>query len=77
MSAFDPNRLDGKAPLLPPSFAKIPDKVIQLIPHYNGVGCAVLGIEPEDQVKGIVNTIPSDYNTLPGTSPNTIEPPPS
>jgi phospholipase C len=77
MSAFDPNRLDGKAPLLPPSFAKIPDKVIQLIPHYNGVGCAVLGIEPEDQVKGIVNTIPSDFNTLPGTSPNTIEPPPS
>jgi phospholipase C len=77
MNAFDPNRLDGKSPVLPPSFAEIPDNVIQTIPHYNGVGCAVLGIVPEDQVKGIVNTIPSDFNTLPGTSPNTIEPPPS
>jgi len=77
ISAFDPNRLDGKSPVLPPSFAEIPDNVIQTLPHYNGVGCAVLGIVPEDQAKGIVNTIPSDFNTLPGTSPNTIEPPPS
>ncbi len=77
MHAFDPNRLDGKAPVLPPSFAEIPDNVIQSIPHYNGAGCAVLGIVPEDQVMGVVNTIPSDFNTLPGTSPNTIEPPPN
>jgi phospholipase C len=76
-SAFDPNRLDGKAPVLPASFVEIPDSVVTSLPHYNGKGCAVLGIEPEDYVKGIVNNIPADFNTLPGTSPNTIEPPPS
>jgi phospholipase C len=73
-SAFDPNRLDGKAPVLPPGFVEIPDNVVMTLPHYNGQGCSVLGIEPEDYVKGIVNNIPSDFNTLPGTNPT---PPPS
>ncbi len=69
MSAFDPNRLTGKAPVLPPSFAEIPNNVVMTLPHYNGQGCAVLGIEPEDYVKGITNVIPANFNTLPGTNP--------
>jgi phospholipase C len=77
MNAFDPNRLDGKAPVLPGSFAEIPDSVVSTIPAENNQGCAVLGIEPEDYIKGIQNNIPTDFNPLPGTSPNTIEPPPS
>ncbi len=69
MSAFDPNRLTGKAPVLPASYAEIPDSAITTLPQYGGQGCGVLGIEPEDYIKGIQNQIPSDFNPLPGTNP--------
>jgi phospholipase C len=69
MSAFDINRLLGAAPMLPSAFAVIPAAQITHLPQYNGNGCAVLGIIPEDFIKGIVNHIPADFNPLPGTNP--------
>jgi phospholipase C len=74
MSAFDTNRLTGAAPALPASYVEIPDSTVMSLPHYNGQGCSALGIEPEDYVQGIVNVIPADFNTLPGTNPT---PPPA
>jgi phospholipase C len=69
LSGFDPRRLNGTAPPLHPSYAMIPDAVVNSYPHYAGNGCAAIGITPEDQRQGIVNTIPPNFNTLPSTLP--------
>ena len=69
LSGFDPKRLLGISPLLPASFAKIPDSVVNTLPHYGGQGCRALGITPEDQRQGIVNNIPKGFNPLPSTYP--------
>ena len=44
LSAFSPSRLRGLAPALPGSYATIPN--ITSLPHYNGAGCAAIGITP-------------------------------
>jgi len=69
LSGFDPFRLIGIFPPLPASFAKIPDSVVNTLPHYNGKGCQAIGIQPEDARQGIVNNIPSGFNPLPSTYP--------
>lgn len=69
MSAFDPHRLRGDVPPLPPSYAIIPDKEITSLPQDNGFGCDADGIVPTDVSKGIRNNIPSDFNPLPSTNP--------
>ena len=69
LSGFDPNRLLGISPLLPASFAMVPDNVVNSLPHYGGHGCEAIGITPEDQRQGIVNNIPTGFNPLPSTYP--------
>ena len=69
LSGFDPMRLIGVLPPLPASFAKIPDNVVNALPHYDGRGCQAIGIEPEDIRQGIANVIPTGFNPLPSTYP--------
>jgi len=69
LSGFDPMRLIGILPPLPASFAKIPDSVVNTLPHYDGRGCRAIGIEPEDVRQGIANVIPAGFNPLPSTYP--------
>lgn len=69
LSGFDPKRLLGISPPLPASFAKIPDSVVNTLPHYGGEGCRAIGITPEDKRQGIVNKIPKGFNPLPSTYP--------
>jgi phospholipase C len=69
LSAFDPARLAGRSPPLPASYAEIPDALVSTLPHLNGQGCKMLGIQTEDRLQGIVNTIPADFNPRPGTFP--------
>ncbi|MEH2196473.1 MAG: alkaline phosphatase family protein [Nostoc sp.] len=69
LSGFDPKRLLGVSPPLPASFAKIPDSVVNTLPHYGGEGCSAIGITPEDKRQGIVNKIPQGFNALPSTYP--------
>jgi phospholipase C len=69
LAGFDPKRLSGEAPPLPPEYARIPDHIVNTFPHYGGKGCEAIGIVPEDQRLGIVNTIPANFNTLPSTLP--------
>jgi phospholipase C len=67
LSGFEPQRLNGTAPPLHGDYAMIPENVINTFPHYGGKGCSAIGITPEDQRLGIVNTIPPNFNTLPST----------
>jgi len=69
LSGFDPKRLMDMSPLLPASFAMIPDSVVNTLPHYDGHGCQAIGITPEDVRQGIVNNIPAGFNPLPSTYP--------
>ena len=69
LSGFDPLRLEGGIPALPPFFAMVPEKILDSLPHYGGNGCKAIGIEPEDVRLGIVNKIPAGFNPLPGTYP--------
>jgi phospholipase C len=71
LSAFDDSRLAGRKPPLPPSWAEIPDEVVDALPHYGGQGCGALGIVPEDVARGVANSLPSDFNPRPATSPTT------
>lgn len=70
--AFDPARLSGKAPLLPPAYASIPAKLVETQPaelsgHF---GCKDIGIVPTDRQLGIPNRIPADFNPRPKTEPS-------
>ena len=69
LSGFDPQRLNGSSPPLPPYLAHIPDKNIDQLPHYGGKGCQAIGITPEDLRQGIINKIPPGFNSLPSTYP--------
>ena len=69
LSGFDPGRLMGILPPLLASFARVPDNVVNALPHYDGHGCKAIGIEPEDVRQDIVNKIPSGFNPLPSTYP--------
>jgi phospholipase C len=68
-SGFDDLRLLGKRPLLPASFAEIPEAAIETFPHYNAEGCKVLHITPTDANKP--NPLPPDFNPRPANSPGT------
>ncbi len=69
LSAFDPGRLLGTKSPLPATYAQIPDALVNALPHLGGQGCAVLGLQTEDRMQGITNTIPADFNPRPGTFP--------
>jgi phospholipase C len=67
LSGFDPKRLLGISPPLPASFATIPDRVVNALPHYGSKGCKAIGITPEDVRQGIANHVPPGFNPLPST----------
>ncbi len=69
LSGFEPGRLTGKVPVLPGSYAMIPENVVKTLPHYDGKGCSAIGIVPEDQRQHIVTVVPAGFNTLPATLP--------
>ena len=69
LSAFDPARLAGTRPLLPASYAMIDDAIISKLPHYDGKGCAAIGIIPTDIAQGISAPPPPHFNPLPATLP--------
>ena len=68
-AGFDPARLAGAAPPLPPDYAEIPAKLVHTLPQVSGYGCRELGIVPVDQALGIKNVIPTDFNPRPKTVP--------
>ncbi|MGC9194724.1 MAG: phospholipase C [Syntrophobacteraceae bacterium] len=72
LSGFDPQRLSGKAPPLPPSFALIPERIVNSFPHYGGCGCKQIGIVAEDARQAIANKIPEGFNPLPATVPAAV-----
>jgi phospholipase C len=44
---------------------------VKSFPHYEGRGCAALGMTTEDRPQGIENVIPPGFNPLPATFPAT------
>jgi phospholipase C len=69
LSGFDPARLAGTRPLLPASYAMIDPAIVAALPHYQGKGCAAIGITPVDAAMGVQAKPPSTYNPLPSTLP--------
>jgi phospholipase C len=69
-SAFDPQRLEGRAAPLPASYAETPAKELASLPHYGGQGCKAIGMTPVDIARGIHNPIPADFNPRPSTDPS-------
>ena len=70
ISGFDPNRLLGKAPPIDAAYAMVPAADIDALPHYDGKGCARLGITTEDVIQGYTNPAPADFNPRPSTYPH-------
>jgi phospholipase C len=68
LSAFDRDRLEDDNPL-PPSYVKIPEKLIKNLPDATGFGCKDLGIVTTDRALGIKNQVPADFNPRPSTNP--------
>jgi len=70
LSAFDDDRLLGKADPLPFWYAMIPQSVVMSIPHLGGEGCRVLHITPTDIVSGkVIDPAPADFNPRPSSNP--------
>lgn len=76
VSGFDPDRLTGKTPLLPASYATIPEDVVNALPHHGGQGCRADGLTPEDQRLDRRVAPPAHFNTLPATLPDYNSPAP-
>ncbi len=73
-SAFDPARLAGRVKPLPPSYAVIPDGIVDQLPQQSGYGLKNIHVTPTDYVQGIQNNIPSDFNPRPNTNPTPVTP---
>ena len=69
LAGFDPARLSGQLPPLPASLAMTPEADLRHLPHYDGKGCSVIGVTPEDVRQGVRATVPAGFNTLPATLP--------
>ena len=72
LSGFSTLRLENLADPIPWDYAFIPERELLSFPHYQGKGCARLGITPTDA--GITNVLPGagtqhPFNTLPATLP--------
>ena len=68
-SAFDNNRLLGNVPPLPPTYAEIPESLVNTLPQGGNNGCQLLNIEPTDH--GMPNPVPADFNPRPSSTPGT------
>ncbi|HTZ70295.1 MAG TPA: alkaline phosphatase family protein, partial [Acetobacteraceae bacterium] len=67
---FDDLRLSGRAKMLPPSAAAIPDNIVKTLPHFAGAGCQALHITPTDYPHGYSagkenDPPPADFNPRP------------
>jgi phospholipase C len=74
LSAFDPARLTGRSPILPASYAEIPERLVHTLPQKIGYGWRQVGVVPTDYQQGIVNPIPADFNPRPKTVPTPVAP---
>jgi phospholipase C len=70
LSAFDPGRLAGTVPPLPPAYAMTDAAQVGVMPHYAGAGCKALGITPVDAQLGIKTAVPADFFGRPGLTRN-------
>jgi len=70
LSAFDPARLAGQAPPLPPDYVLIPNGFVNRLPAASLMSCASIGVVPTDRQMGIRNEIPPDFNPRPSTTPS-------
>jgi phospholipase C len=69
LTAFDNNRLTGVSPILPASFAEIPESLVTTLPHAGAQGCRALQITPTDTVNGmLIDPAPADFNPRPNTN---------
>jgi phospholipase C len=68
-TAFDNNRLSGRTPVLPASYAQIPQSLINTFPQGGNNGCRILNIQPTDF--GMTNPVPADFNPRPSSTPGT------
>jgi phospholipase C len=70
-SAFDNNRLLGKVPPLPGSYAIIPTSQTLTLPQFGGNGCRILGITPTDYSADgtVIDPAPADFNPRPSVTP--------
>lgn len=68
-TAFDNNRLIGRTPVLPASYAQIPQSLINTFPQGGNNGCRILNIQPTDF--GMTNPVPADFNPRPSSTPGT------
>ena len=66
-SAFDNNRLLGKAEPLQPGYVLLPPSLYNTLPQLDNKGCAYLHIRPTDN--GLPNPVPQDFNPRPGSDP--------
>jgi phospholipase C len=69
LTAFDPGRVAGTRPPLPADYALIDGAIVEHLPHYDGRGCAVIGVRPTDRAQTIDNPMPAKFNSLPATLP--------
>ena len=66
-TAFDNNRLLGREPVIPASYAEVPASLVNTFPQLGNNGCKVLNITPTDN--GMPNPVPADFNPRPSSSP--------
>jgi len=70
LTAFDNGRLLGTTPILPASYAEIPESTVTTLPHAGGQGCRALQITPTDYVNGkVIDPAPADFNPRPNSNP--------
>ncbi len=70
LTAFDNGRLLGTTPILPASYAMIPESIVTSLPHADAQGCRALQITPTDTVNGVViDPAPVDFNPRPNSNP--------
>jgi phospholipase C len=69
VEAFDASRLAGRSAPIPASYVTVPEYFVKHLPQQTGLGCAQIGVIPVDELRGIQNNIPSDFNPRPGTDP--------
>jgi phospholipase C len=70
LSGFDPKRLLGIAPPLPPSFAKVPDDLLYDMSNHAAYRCSDIGMTPvEPAGESEDYAPPTGFNNLPSTLP--------
>jgi phospholipase C len=67
--AFDPGRLAGTTAPLPASYAEVPNAEVVGLPQQTGLGCRGIGVTPVDELRGIADNIPKDFNPRPASDP--------